>query len=91
MRARLLIVATMLCTLAYSVNTRELFILPTNSGSNSVNISCPALTTYDCHTLNEWIESDLFTDDTTIALLPGVHLITSLGKRRECLLKMLHH
>lgn len=79
----LLNVATVLLGLIYRVNTLELFIRPTMSGSSSVNITCPALTAYDCYTLNDWIESDSspFINDTTIALLPGVHLITSTKRR----------
>ena len=75
----LFVVATVVTAFVCRANSRELYMRPTKSGFGSVNITCPALTPYDCYTLNEWIESDSspFTDDTTVALLPGVHLITS--------------
>ena len=51
-----------------------LHILPTDHLAN--NVSCPQ--NYCC-TLNEWIESNsnLFTNETTVVLLPGVHVINT--------------
>ena len=54
-----------------------LYVLPTDYSSN--NVSCPQ---NDCHTLNEWIESDfnleLITNEVdTIVLLPGVHIVNT--------------
>ena len=53
---------------------QRVYIRPTGSSSNS----CPRFQS-DCHTLNEWIESDsnLFKNDTKIMLLPGIHMINS--------------
>ena len=83
MRVTLFIVVTTLSALVYRANTLELYINPTNSGFSSVNTTCPVLTSYDCYTLNDWIESGSspFINDTTLALLPGVHLITSTKRR----------
>ena len=55
-------------------HSSQLYILPTDYLSN--NVSCPQ---NNCHTLNELIESDssLFTNETTIVLLPGVHIINT--------------
>ena len=55
----------------------QLYVLPTDYLSN--NVSCPQ---NDCHTLNEWIESDLMNEfftngNNTIMLLPGVHVINT--------------
>ena len=54
-----------------------LYVLPTDYLSN--NVSCPQ---NDCHTLNEWIESDLnleliANEIDSIVLLPGVHIINT--------------
>ena len=77
------VVAMFSGALVYRANTLELYIRPTNSGFSSENVTCPALTSYDCYTLNKWIESGSspFTNDTTLALLPGLHLITSTKRR----------
>ena len=80
MGAALLFLIASLVSLCGKVNTCELYLNPTKS--NSANVSCPATTSHDCHTLNEWITngSNPFTDNTVVTLLPGVHLITSKNK-----------
>ena len=57
----------------YTENS-QLHILPTDHLSN--NVSCPQ---NHCLTLNELIESNssFFTNETTIVLLPGVHVINT--------------
>ena len=62
-------------------DTRGLYVRPTES--NSENVSCPAQTSSDCHTLNDWIENGTspFMNNTVVVLLPGIHRITSRNER----------
>ena len=62
-------------------DTRGFYVRPTES--NSANASCPAQTSSDCHTLNDWIENGTspFMNDTVVILLPGIHRITSRNER----------
>ena len=68
------------CNFIYAESS-VLYILPNDHLSNNVNGSCPQ---NKCHTLNEWVESDLnlelITNEIdTIVLLPGVHVINTTG------------
>ena len=57
------------------------YIMP-NEWTDSNNCS-------DCHTLTEWIENGTspFTNDTTVVLLPGLHLINSTMCARGLLIE----
>ena len=65
-----ILVAAVVCVCC-SAKSSRLYIQPTDH-----SVSCPQ---NDCCTLNEWIESDLrlFTNEITIVLLSGVHVINT--------------
>lgn len=85
LRATFIVVTTLLgicalCNVCRAYN-QALYIRPTES--NFVNASCPYVSHSDCHTLNDWIESDSspFTNDTVVVMLPGLHVIKSEKER----------
>ena len=64
-----------LCSKFICTGNSLLYILPTDH--LLYNVSCSQ---NDCHTFNELIESNLSKLETTLALLPGVHVINTTRK-----------
>ena len=83
--ASVTVIVSLLISLVFfslcGADKRRLYVRPTES--SSVNASCPAQTSSDCHTLNDWIENGTspFINETVVVLLPGIHRITSRNER----------
>ena len=79
-RELFLLITAIFCMYDLEVATQNIIhILPSNHAEDSRN----CLNDLDCRTLNEWIENGTspFTNDTTVVLLPGLHLINSTRDR----------
>ena len=66
----LLIALLQLCRLTVVAASEVIHVRPLNG-------HCDTSTVNDCHTLSELIESRRITNETTMILLAGVHLINS--------------
>ena len=74
------VLCAMLCWIpSEAYNQHKVYVRPTEL----VNATCPVLNHHDCYTLNQWIESGVspFISNSSVALLHGVHLITSKNRR----------
>ena len=74
------LLCAMLCWVpSEAYNQFKVYVRPTDL----TNATCRGINQRDCYSLNEWIESgnSPFLSNSSVALLPGVHLITSQIRR----------